>query len=477
MQVKVKEFMKKWHMLTAGDTVIAGVSGGADSMCLLFVLEELRKSMGFELVVVHVNHGIRGEAADADESYVKEVCDKMKIPCEIFHVDVPKYSRKEKLSEEEAGRELRRKAFRDTLQKYQGTKIALAHHQDDNAETFFLHLARGSKIRGLGGICPVKGNYIRPLLCVSRREIEKFLEKKGILYCMDATNLEDTYTRNRIRKHIIPYFTENINSRTVEHINGAMEQLREIEEYLQRQMKAAYKQCVKEEPGKLHINKKELRCQDDLICGMLLRQAMAGMCGKEKDLEEIHVTKLKELMDMQTGRRIDLPYRMHAVRTYEGIDLLLDEQKADESKEMGMVEEEICLSDLNFEKEMTITYGKWVVTCRKLPIELRLDRIPKKTYTKWFDYDIIKENVFIRTRRAGDRIVIDEEGKSKKLKSYLIDEKIPADKRDEIPLIAEKNQILWIVGYRQSKAYQVTKQTKTVLEITINGGTLYGRED
>ena len=192
---RIKKFMEKWHMLTAGDTVIAGVSGGADSMCLLFVLEELRKSMEFDLVIVHVNHGIRGEAADADEEYVRDICRKLGLTCEVFHVNVPEYARKEKLSEEEAGRELRRKAFRETAIKYGGTRIALAHHQDDNAETFFLHLARGSKMKGLGGICPVKGDYIRPLLCVNRMEIEEFLEKKGILYCMDATNLEDTYKK------------------------------------------------------------------------------------------------------------------------------------------------------------------------------------------------------------------------------------------------------------------------------------------
>ena len=278
---RIKKFMEKWHMLTAGDTVIAGVSGGADSMCLLFVLEELRKSMEFDLVIVHVNHGIRGEAADADEEYVRDICRKLGLTCEVFHVNVPEYARKEKLSEEEAGRELRRKAFRETAIKYGGTRIALAHHQDDNAETFFLHLARGSKMKGLGGICPVKGDYIRPLLCVNRMEIEEFLEKKGILYCMDATNLEDTYTRNKIRNHVIPYFTENINSKTVEHINGAMEQLREVQEYLERRMREAYRKCVKEERGKIHISEQEFRKQDELIGRMVLRQAMVCLSKKE----------------------------------------------------------------------------------------------------------------------------------------------------------------------------------------------------
>ena len=468
---RIKKFMEKWHMLTAGDTVIAGVSGGADSMCLLFVLEELRKSMEFDLVIVHVNHGIRGEAADADEEYVRGICRKLGLTCEVFHVNVPEYARKEKLSEEEAGRELRRKAFRETAIKYGGTRIALAHHQDDNAETFFLHLARGSKMKGLGGICPVKGDYIRPLLCVNRMEIEEFLEKKGILYCMDATNLEDTYTRNKIRNHVIPYFTENINSKTVEHINGAMEQLREVQEYLERRMREAYRKCVKEERGKIHISEQEFRKQDELIGRMVLRQAMVCLSKKEKDLDEVHVVQIRELLDKQTGRKIDLPYKMRAVRTYEGIDLILGNETKNNGTEMGNEGKIVCIPNVNETEEWRVEYGDWKVSCRKFPFTQGLEGIPKKTYTKWFDYDIIKENVFVRNRRAGDRIAIDKEGNTQKLKSYFVNEKIPSDKRDKIPLIAEKERILWIVGYRQSKGYQVTEQTKTVLEITINGGT------
>ncbi|MGN0404954.1 MAG: tRNA lysidine(34) synthetase TilS [Bariatricus sp.] len=463
--------MEKWNMLTAGDTVVAGVSGGADSMCLLFVLEELRKSMEFDLVVVHVNHGIRGEAADADEEYVRDICRKLRLPFEVFHVNVPEYARKEKLSEEEAGRELRRKAFREVMSKYGGTRIALAHHQDDNAETFFLHLARGSRIKGLGGICPVKGDYIRPLLCVNRAEIEQFLEKKGILYCMDATNLEDTYTRNRIRNHVIPYFTENINPRTVEHINGAMEQLREVQEYLERQTREAYRTCVQAERGRIHIIEQEFRRQDELIGRMVLRQAMICLSKKEKDLDEVHVIQMRELLDKQTGRKIDLPYKMRAIRTYGGMDLFLEDEGRDKSAERKEEDTLIWIPGSKDAPGREIEYGKWKVSCRTFPFTQGVASIPKKTYTKWFDYDIIKENVFVRSRRAGDRIAIDREGNTQKLKSYFVNEKIPSDERGRIPLIAENENVLWIVGYRQSKAYQVTEQTKTVLEITINGGT------
>ena len=283
--------------------------------------------------------------------------------------------------------------------------------------------------------------------------------------------MEDTYTRNRIRNHVIPYFTGHINSKTVAHINGAMEQLREIQRYLERQMKTAYRVCVREEKAKIHIYEKEFRQQDELICGMILRQAMVCLGKKEKDLDEVHVTNLRELMEKQVGRKIDLPYRMRAIRTYDGIDLFLENTDKGNAEEFRQKDEKQCVLPLDSEDETVVRYGEWTIACRKFPFTQRLDLIPKKTYTKWFDYDIIKENVSVRGRRSGDKIVIDSKGNSQKLKSYFVNEKIPAREREKIPLIAEDENILWIVGYRQSKAYQVTEQTKTVLEITINGGT------
>lgn len=464
MQKRIEEFVEKWKMLSKGDVVIAGVSGGADSVCLLLVLDEMKKSMGFELVAVHVNHGIRGAAADADEAFVKRICAERKIPCEAFRMDVRGFAREQKLSEEEAGREMRKNAFEQALVKYGGTRIALAHHMEDNAETFFLHLARGSRLKGLGGIYPVNGKYIRPLLCVSRKDIEEYLAKRNIQYCMDITNLEDTYTRNRIRNHVIPYFREQINARTVEHVNSAMEQLREIQCYLERRMQEACRECVCGQDGGFLIKCEEFGRQEELIQGMVVRHVLVQTAGREKDLEHIHVESVKELMGKQTGRTVDLPYGMRAVRTYEGVKISSGKADADDGPE-GIL--------LDFEASEGETYfGEWKVSYRIFEKPEECAEVPKKKYTKWFDYDIIKHNVGVRTRRAGDRIVVGSRGESQKLKSYFVNEKIPAGKRDKIPLIVEDDRVLWIVGYRQSKAYQVTEQTATIIEITmVNGGT------
>lgn len=460
MQKKVEQFIDKWEMLSENDVVIAGVSGGADSVALLLVLDEFRKKRNFSVYVVHVNHGIRGEEAMRDELYVQKLCEDRQIPFECVRINVPVYAKEQKLSEEEAGREVRRNAFQNAMRYHNGTKIALAHHQEDNAETFFLNLARGSKLKGLGGIYPIKGEYIRPLLCVGRKEIEVFLEERNIKYCMDATNLEDTYMRNRIRNHVIPYFRENINDKTVEHVNATMEHLREVQEYLEEQQRAAYEQIVLKEKDTILLRTEAFYETPKIIREMVIRSTLAEIAGREKDLEEKHIYDVAFLMQKQVGRKLDLPYKITARRSYDGVVI-------ERKKEIGKVENvlEIVLED-----GACWEYEGWQISCRIFEKPEGELSVPKKAFTKWFDYGIMEKNVNIRTRQSGDKIVIDAEGHSKKLKLFYRDAKIPSEERERIPLLAINNEILWIIGHRQSKKYQVTKDTRTIVEIVVNGG-------
>lgn len=465
MWEKIETYRKENQMFTANDVVIAGVSGGADSMCLLCVLDIWRKRLGFQLVVVHVNHGLRGAAADEEEAYVQRVCEEREIPFEACHIDVKWLAEKEKISEEEAGRNARRRAFEEVAEKYRGTKIALAHHKNDNAETFLFHLARGSRLKGLGGMHPVNGKYVRPLLAVSREEIEAYLQMEGIQYYQDASNATDQYTRNRIRNHVLPYLCEHVNGQAVEHIDQTMKYLREVQEYLESQMAILWKDTIQSVVGGVCV-KNEIMEAPALVRNMVLHRALTEVAGKEKDILEVHVETVESLFSKQSGRRIDLPYRLIAVRTYQGIEI---KQKRQQEEELS--ERKIPLQNTEFVWE---NYQIQVRIFEKPEDSMVL---PKKVYTKWFDYDILNESVCIRGRKTGDRIVIDKAGNSQKLKQYFINEKIPADIRSQIPIISEGANVLWVVGYRQSKAYQVTEQTKKILEIKINGGSQDGRED
>ena len=218
MYERVRAYVKKYHMLQEKDHVIAGVSGGADSVCLLFMLVKLQKEMRFGLTVVHIHHGLRGESADADENYVRALCEKLDVELLAFHEDVGRYAKEQKLTLEEAGRNVRRHIFEEVCHRKNGTRIALAHHQNDNAETLLWNLSRGCGLKGIGGISPVDGKYIRPLLGVRRQEIEEYLKENNIDYCTDETNLEDHYTRNRLRNHVIPYLEREINGANADSV-------------------------------------------------------------------------------------------------------------------------------------------------------------------------------------------------------------------------------------------------------------------
>lgn len=451
---KIKAFIKEHDMIKEKERVVVGISGGADSVCLLFVLLELQKEYDFEIEAVHVHHGLRGNQADEDEEFVKCLCQKYQIHLHMFHENVKALAEQWSMSEEEAGREIRRKRFAEVFQKQKADKIALAHHQNDNVETVVWNLCRGSSIRGLGGILPKDGCWVRPLLCVDRQMIEQYLEKIDQPYCIDETNLSNEYTRNKIRNELLPYMEENINKQSIRHIQEASIKLRKIACFLEEETKKCMLKCCYQqgEEGCV-VDKEALESVPELLRSEVLLQSMYEVCGHKKDIEAKHVDALLDLCNKQVGREVHLPYKMLAKRIYKGIKIYQEKEKGEEKTIFPKYRMRV------FEKTEEI------------------QTFPENTYTKWFDYDIIKSAVDIRMRKPGDYIVINHQGKRQKLKQYFINEKIPQEKRDKIWLVADGDQIMWIVGYRQNQAYQVTKETKRILEVQFYGGERNGREN
>lgn len=455
-------------MIARGDRVIAGVSGGADSVCLFFVLLELRQTLDFELAVVHVNHGLRGADADADERFVQNLCSRYGIPLEVSHVNLELIAKNRKQSLEEAGRNVRREAFAAAMKKYGAGKIALAHHQNDNAETLLWNLCRGSGLTGLGGIRPVNGCYIRPLLCMTRKEIENFLAKREQLYCMDETNDGTDYTRNRLRHLILPVLEEKINPQSVKHMNDTMQQMQELREYMECQAQRAQRECVVwESAERCLINKERFLVYPRILQTFIIRDCLKGVHGQLADFEQIHVEEILNLFDRQAGRKLCLPERVTARRVYEGVRLCKDTGKDTRG---GESTSHLPSVFLNIPGETRLPEQGLLVRCTlvKKPDDFSIKEIPENIYTKWFDYDIIEKDLCIRGKTPGDYITIDKAGHTKKLKSWFINEKIPAGERTEIPLLAKDNDILWIIGHRMSCAYQVSERTKQILQIEIS---------
>lgn len=480
---KVISFMEKHNMILESDLVAAGVSGGADSLCLLFVLLEYQKKVPFDLVVVHVNHGLRKEAVREAE-FVKEICDNRKIPFFLKEADISRIARAERLSEEEAGRKVRYSAFEEALELYRkdrpeesGGKIAVAHHQNDVAETMMFHLFRGTGIYGMSGILPVNNNIIRPLLSVSRKEIEEYLTSKGQSWCIDYTNEEDTYTRNKIRHHILGYADREINDRATEHVAKAAARMASLRQYLETEVSKIMERAVVVSGNGVSVDITELKKYPELLQEQLILTVINTVSPGRKDVGSKHVQDILELLEKFGSKKIDLPGNLEAVKEYgtlrikkQNICSAGDKQIPTE-KTKGLPKE---IQELEPGKSYVLSDGSILEISLIDAVDFK--GIEENKYTKYFDYDKINNYLMLRFRQSGDYLVINEQGQKKSLKEYLVNEKVPASVRSHIPLIADGNHILWAIGYRISAYYKVTPETRKIVQMIIRRNE-HGREN
>ena len=473
IEKKVLEYCNKHQMLQQKDRVVLGVSGGADSVCLLFVLLGLRQELNLSLHVVHINHGIRQEAVE-DAAYVKALCEANDLPFYLYERNIPTIAKERGCSEEEAGRQVRYEAFAEVFRLQGCTKIAVAHNSNDRAETMLFHLFRGTGLTGLGSIRPVREQIIRPILCLERAEIEAYLEEKQVSFRHDITNDSDDYTRNKIRHNILPYAEQEIVRGSVANMNRTADILAETENYIEEQLQKAKMRCVLEGNSAQQqyiLDVKPLLEEHTLIQKRLLLQLLKELSPGHKDIAAIHVEDMVSLFHREGNRSINLPYGIVGSRQYEQVYLERRPETETEALQSRRWEPvSIDLTQLS-EKELKIPlgYGRHmyfkVLSCGKDAIICQ--DIPQNQYTKWFDYDKIKECLTLRTRKTGDVLCIKGQGalQHKKLKDYMVTEKIPRLRRDELPVLAEGNQVLWLVGYRISEFYKVDTHTKCILEV------------
>lgn len=479
---RILEYVKQHQMIEPGDRLVAGVSGGADSVCLFLVLDALREALSFEMTVVHVEHGLRGEASLQDAAFVQALCRKHGYSLRVFHVDAAKTASQEGMSLEEAGRKLRYACFSQVCRETGANKIAVAHHQDDQAETVLLHLFRGAGLLGLCGMQPVRGNVIRPLLEVSRADIEKWLTEQGISWRTDSTNLEENYARNKLRLHVMPYVEKEIQGKAAAHIAAAAGRLQQIRLYLEQKTEEAYAACAgKEGRAKIRIDLEVFWQQEELLRVMVLQKALEQMERGLKDISALHVEALLKLAAGESGKRLCLPYGICARREYRY--LLLEEawqELASDLKVHGKTGQLQGEGEKGASVEIAVPGDykiKGMIWRFSVEDAKKYQGIPEKTYTKWFDYDTIKKCLTVRTRRPGDFLEINREHGRKKLKDYLIDQKVPRRERDGLCLLTDGSHVLWVLGMRISEACKVTKDTKRLLRVEVFGGDTDDRED
>ena len=464
---KVWNYIKQHKMIENGDTVVVGVSGGADSVCLLFMLKEMQKNLSFSIQAVHIEHGIRGEDSRKDAEFVKSLCENLLIPFRIVETDVPAVARERKLSLEEAGRLVRYQAFEEEAKGFLAAKVAVAHHMNDQAETVLFHMIRGSKMKGLGGMLPVRGHIIRPLLCIKREEIEQYLSEKNINYCTDATNEELIYSRNVMRNRVIPVL-EEIQGSAVEHIAQAAKELREAEDYLKHQAEKVSAEAVQKVTGGYTVRIDSLFKEEPIVRRYIIKALLHELFLEWKDITQIHIEEILALCEKSTGKEVYLPGQMMAVRLKESLFIGTYNKKQEEISEF-------LERPVNLEGRTELGNGNFLL-CSVFKRE-KVEDIPQNAYTKWFDYDKIKNGLFVRTRRPQDYLCVNRELGRQKLKDYYINQKIPKEERGRLLLLAVEHQVVWVIGHRISEQFKITDETTRILKVQIIGGSYHEREN
>jgi tRNA(Ile)-lysidine synthase len=457
---KVLAAAKVHNMFEVGDKVIVAVSGGPDSICLLHILNRLKEELKLTLYAAHVNHCLRGEEADKDEEYVKEFCKDLDIECFSLRVDIKRLAEERGLSTESAAREARYEFFDELLINLGAQKIALAHNANDQAETVLMRIMRGTGMEGIVGIKAVRGNiFVRPLINIKRESIEIYCEENKLQPRIDKTNLENIYTRNKIRLELLPYIKENFNSDIVSTLNRLADTISRDNEYLEESANKKYKNYCELKAGKVIINKEAFE-EHEAILTRIIRCALNDIKGNLYNVEKVHIYDLINVQRSGTGKKINLPNGIVAFNNYENIELSIinAEEKKAEKKEYTLEEnKENYLEAFNLKVSLRLVDGKEKVDFKE------------KLNVKYFDFDKIAGSITVRTRKNGDRFVPFGMKGSKKLKDLFMDLKIPQEERERIPLICFGDDIAWIVGYRISESYRVCKNTKKILEIKIKG--------
>lgn len=467
MKEHVRQYMLQEHMVEAGQRVLVGVSGGADSVCLLLLLWELQQDLDISLEAVHVNHGIRGEEAKRDEQFVEDLCRHLQVPLCVRQADIPALAKATGQTLEQAGRTVRYEVFAELAGAGNGV-VAVAHHQDDAEETMLLHLFRGSGLSGLRGIAPErilqtkwgKIRVIRPLLCVSREEIETELARRGQPYVTDSTNLLPEGSRNHIRQQVVPVVRKHVQPQLHPVLAKERELFGELDDYMCGQADAFLQQSencqMKSDAVELCIS--GLKALHPALQRYVIRQGICRVTGQLTDVSQVHIQSVLELMEKQSGRRVDLPGGLVCRRDFDVLVLYAEERRC-----------EIPEASL---KNQTFLFSDWEVVPTIFEVEedfleKNQEILQDSLYTKWIDCDKIENGIVFRTRMPGDYLCVNVAQNHKKLKTYMIEEKILQQHRDAWLLAADGGHIIWVCGHRISTAYRITAATRRVCRLTL----------
>ncbi|MGL6064970.1 MAG: tRNA lysidine(34) synthetase TilS [Fusobacteriaceae bacterium] len=440
------KFIDNHEMFEKGDKIIIGFSGGPDSVFLLEVLMEYKKIKDetLELYLVHINHGLRGEASDGDEEFVNQIGKKYSLKVFSKKIDIEKISLKEKKGLEEIGREVRYEYFEEILNKIKGNKIASAHNKDDQLETFLFRMMRGSSLEGLEGIALKKGIYRRPVINIYKNEIIDYLNSNKIEYRVDETNFENEFTRNSIRLDLIPFIEKRYNPKFKEKLFSLIEDIREINEEL------------KVENDEIIKNNKIL-IEDFTKYSKIIQKKIINNYLNVNKLKShrYKISSVIELLQKGGTKKISIDKENFLVKNYEYI--FIEKKQSSHGNKFINVDTKCELVIPG-----SLIFGDYL-------IKATLEDSPLKEKNTFSTNLELGDKLIIRTRIVGDKIIPTGFDKEKKVKDILINSKIPLETRDFLPIFLHREEIVWIGGVRGSESFKYLdeKKNKKIVVLSI----------
>ena len=480
----VTSYIERHHLLPEAGEIVVGVSGGADSLCLLHLLHRLcgpgKRYPGLRLQVAHLNHKLRGEAGTRDAAVVARIAAGWELPVTIGEVDVPALARQERRSLEDTARAAR---YRFLRQVAQGQPIAVAHHADDQVETLLLHWLRGAGLAGMVGMLPRQQNIIRPLLEVSHAETVAYCRRHGIVPVEDASNTDPHFLRNRIRHELLPLL-ESLNPGIRATLLRAADVMRIDAGWIKEQIDACWLDIViAEHDTNIRLSLGALLVLPLSIQRHLLRRVTARLCAGQSPLELRHYMLIEDLLHRKnTGERLvlDLPHRLLIAR--EADQVLFERLQIDVAKQPLPVQEENSAALLPIPGRTPVPGTSWLAVAETLPGELlqevrsALSRedwsavwqlLPPTSDAAYVDADVVGTSLEVRVRRPGDRMQPLGMAHEKKVQDVLVDKHVARADRSRIPLFLSAFHSVWLAGVCLDDRVRLTSKTRRILRLSI----------
>ena len=467
LEQKVLDYIKENRLVSPGEKLVVAVSGGPDSVCLLRVLSELRRELGIDLHVAHLNHRLRGRESDADAKYVAGLAKRLSLPATIASRDVKLYQKKHRLSLEEAAREVRYDFLAAVAKKAGALKVAVGHTSNDHIETLLMHLIRGTGTRGLRGLMPITTlnvsggslTVVRPLLCLSREETVAYCQTYKLKPRLDASNLVLEPLRNKIRRRLLPELQE-YNPQITQALLRLSRTSADDFDFIETEARKLIKDTIKVGKNSVVIAKKSFLALPRALQRYLLRFSVESLLGSLKDIEAGHIEEIIDALKKPAGKVIGLPFGINFTVEYDRYVLSPDSLS-------------LCpFPSLTGKMNLKIP-GKTVFSGREInadfitPAAFKSRSNKTDDFSACFDFEKVGKKLTIRHRLPGDRFQPLGMSQQKKLNVFMIDARIPRSWRSRIPIICSSDKVLWVAGYRIDERFKVRPETKKVLRLEL----------